>query len=254
MSGRKFPEIGDLVVVTIVEVKNFGVKARLEEYPNVEGFIHIAEVATGWVKHIRDYLREGQKTVCKVISINRDRGNVDLSLKRINDHAKREKIAAWKEDQKANKLMEIVARQLNKSIEECETMFGERLRTKYGTLYAAFQDAAASENWLPGENAPWKKVFADVARQNVSVPYVRIVGYADMYCLEKDGIERIKKSLEAGESQGIEITYVGAPRYRILVTEKDYKKAEEIVKKFVQKIAETAKSNEVHFEFNRAEE
>ncbi|MCL4315255.1 MAG: translation initiation factor IF-2 subunit alpha [Candidatus Thermoplasmatota archaeon] len=254
MNGRKFPEIGDLVVVTIVEVKNFGVKARLEEYPNVEGFIHIAEVATGWVKHIRDYLREGQKTVCKVISINMDRGNVDLSLKRINDHSKREKIAAWKEDQKANKLMEIVARQLNKSVEECESMFGEKLRTKYGTLYAAFQDAAASEEWLPAENAPWKRVFVEVAKQNVSVPYVRIVGYADMYCLESDGIERIIKTLESGQSPGIEITYVGAPRYRILVTEKDYKKAEEIVKKSVQKLTESAKANEVHFEFNRAEQ
>lgn len=76
--SRDLPEPGELVVVTIKEVKNFGATAKLEEYPGHEGFIHIAEVATGWVKHIRDYLREGQKTVCKVLSIDTNRGNVEL--------------------------------------------------------------------------------------------------------------------------------------------------------------------------------
>ena len=47
---QSYPQVGDLVVVTITEVKNFGAKANLEEYRGKEGFIHIAEVATGWVE------------------------------------------------------------------------------------------------------------------------------------------------------------------------------------------------------------
>ena len=251
MSRQKFPEIGDLVVVTIMEVKGFGVKARLEEYPGVEGFIHIAEVATGWVKHIRDYLREGQKTVCKVISVNHERGNVDLSLKRINDHAKREKISLWKEDQKARKLMEIVSRSLGMSEEKCDEEFGDDLRKKYGTLYAAFQEAASSEDFLPEKKGKWKEAFIEVAGQNVAVPSVKIVGYIDAYSTDKDGIIRVKKTLEEGNTDGVHITYVGAPRYRITVTDADYKVAEEKIKLSVQRMTDSAKTNGVQFEFTR---
>ena len=35
----EFPQVGDLVVVTIKEVKNFGAKATLEEYKGKEGLI-----------------------------------------------------------------------------------------------------------------------------------------------------------------------------------------------------------------------
>nr|NIP36032.1 S1 RNA-binding domain-containing protein [Thermoplasmata archaeon]NIS13138.1 S1 RNA-binding domain-containing protein [Thermoplasmata archaeon]NIS21032.1 S1 RNA-binding domain-containing protein [Thermoplasmata archaeon]NIT78497.1 S1 RNA-binding domain-containing protein [Thermoplasmata archaeon]NIW83598.1 S1 RNA-binding domain-containing protein [Thermoplasmata archaeon] len=61
-----FPEEGELVVGTVVKVENFGAFVSLEEYPGKEGFIHVAEVAPGWVKYIRDYVRENQKIVTKV--------------------------------------------------------------------------------------------------------------------------------------------------------------------------------------------
>ncbi|MGC8609053.1 MAG: S1 RNA-binding domain-containing protein, partial [Thermoplasmata archaeon] len=108
MIVKTLPEVGDLVVVKITQVKNFGAEVTLEEYPGVEGYIHISEVATGWVKHIRSYLREGQRTVCKVLNVNTERKNVDLSLKRVNSHQAREKISEWKNEQKADKLFEIL--------------------------------------------------------------------------------------------------------------------------------------------------
>jgi translation initiation factor 2 subunit 1 len=46
---KEYPEEGDLVVVTVREVKNFGAFVLLNEFENKEGFIHIAEVASGWV-------------------------------------------------------------------------------------------------------------------------------------------------------------------------------------------------------------
>lgn len=85
------PEIGDLVVVTVTKVEKFGAEVKLDEYKDLNGFIHIAEVANGWVRYIRDHLREGQKTVCKVLQIDSRRKSVDLSLKRVNEHQKREK-------------------------------------------------------------------------------------------------------------------------------------------------------------------
>ena len=66
----EFPEQGELVIATVKNVKNFGAFVTLDEYEDKEGFIHIAEVATGWVKYIRDFVREGQKIVCKVLKVD----------------------------------------------------------------------------------------------------------------------------------------------------------------------------------------
>lgn len=250
---KDLPETGDLVVVTIKNVKNFGANVRLDEFEGKEGFIHIAEVATGWVKHIRDHLREGQRTVCKVLNVDQERGYIDLSLKRVNDHQKREKISRWKNEQKSSKLLELAADQLGMTVDECEDEFGGFLRKRYGTLYEAFEEAAAEEDWLPEKKGDWKKVIIQIAKENVVPPYVQIGGYIESYSLAPDGIDMIKESLLSGISEGVEIQYAGAPRYRISVKDKDYKSAEERLKISIQSITETSKKNNVVLEFTRAQ-
>lgn len=248
---KNLPEVGDLVVVTIKEVKGFGANVRLEEYPGKEGFIHIAEVATGWVKHIRDYLREGQKTVCKVLNVDTGRGYVDLSLKRVNEHQKRETVSNWKNEQKAEKLLEIVAGQLNLSTEQAEKKFAGKLREQYGSLYDAFEDASASEEWLPETEGDWKPAFEKIAKENVVLPYIKIGGYVEAYSLEPNGVEALKKVLQSAVEDNVKIQYAGAPRYRITVTDKDYKSAEDVLKKAVQNIADASKKEGVITEFIR---
>ncbi|HIG99419.1 MAG TPA: S1 RNA-binding domain-containing protein, partial [Thermoplasmata archaeon] len=106
---KEYPEEGELVVGTITKVQGFGAFVSLDEYPNKEGFIHISEIATGWVKRIRNFVREKQKVVCKVVHVDEAKKHIDLSLKKVNDHQRREKIQDWKNAQKATKLFEMVA-------------------------------------------------------------------------------------------------------------------------------------------------
>ncbi len=248
---KDLPEVGDLVVVTIKEVKGFGANVKLEEYPGTSGFIHIAEVATGWVKHIRDYLREGQKTVCKVLNVDKGRGYVDLSLKRVNEHQKRETVANWKNDQKAEKLLEIVASQIGISVDQAEKQFASDLREQYGALWDAFEDASASEEWLPEKDGEWKAAFEKIAKENVVLPYIKIGGYVEAYSLESNGVEALKQVLQSAVDENVKIQYAGAPRYRITVTDKDYKSAEDVLKKAVQKITDSSKKKGVITEFTR---
>ncbi|MGF3554653.1 MAG: S1 RNA-binding domain-containing protein, partial [Thermoplasmatota archaeon] len=142
MIKKNYPNVGDLVVGTVVKVQNFGAFVTLDEYPGKEGFIHIAEIATGWVKRIRNHIRERQKVVCKVMHVDKIKNHVDLSLKRVNEHQKREKIQEWKNSQKSEKLTEMLSKKLNKSVEKCYDEFGNDLIKKYGSLYAAFEEAA----------------------------------------------------------------------------------------------------------------
>ncbi len=146
--GAEFPEEEELVVCTIKSVKNFGAFVSMEEYQGKEGFIHVTEIASGWVKRMSDFVREGQRVVCKVMKIDASKGHVDLSLKKVNDHQKREKIQTWKNEQKSEKLMEFVAQRLETTVDACYEEFGDALVDKYGTMYAALEAAAGSPKRL----------------------------------------------------------------------------------------------------------
>ena len=251
---REMPEVGDLVVVTVKEVQNYGAIVQLDEYPGVSGFIHIAEVATGWIKHIKDFVRVNQRTVCKVLNVDPNRRHVDLSLKRVNEHQKREKIEEWKNDQKSYKLLEIVAREANISDNSKVKNIENYLISEYGSVYDAFFEAASSKDFMKNRDEPWKNVFIKVSKENISIPMVKIGGEIDMYSLAPNGIELIKNALDIGDDSNIEITYAGSPRYRISVIDEDYKSAEEKLKNVLDAVSTKCKKNNISYSFARDEQ
>lgn len=232
---RGFPEHGELVVCTVKNVKNFGAFVTLDEYDDKEGFVHVRDVATGWVKYIRDYIREGQKIVCKVLGVDSSKGHIDLSLKSVNEHQKREKIQQWKNEKKAEKLMEIIAERMSISIDDAYDMFGNDLLDVYETLYGAFEAVVADqEDFVQDFSGDWLDTFIEVAKENVVPPSVQIDGILELTSSAPDGMERVKHALMAAEAcadgYDVEITCVGCPKYRIVVTAAEYKEAEEIMK------------------------
>ena len=111
MQDREWPQEAELVVCTVENVKDFVAFVSLDEYGGRQGLIPISEIATGWIKYIRDHIREGQKIVCKVLNVDRSRGHIDLSLKDVNEHQRREKIREWKNESKAQKWLGFAAEQ-----------------------------------------------------------------------------------------------------------------------------------------------
>jgi translation initiation factor 2 subunit 1 len=232
---QEFPTDNELVIGRVREVKNFGVFVALEEYPGKEGLIPVKEVAHGWVKYIRDYVREGNIVVCKVLRVSIERGHIDLSLKAVNDHQKRERIQEWKNEQRAEKLIEIVSQVMKKELEECYTEFGYDLINKYGGLYQAFEEAAIDEETLKndGFKGKWFKPLVKVAQDNITLPLVTIRGVISVTVPGGQGVIKIKnalvKSLATDPKNRVSIHYLGAPKYRIEVTALDYKTAEELM-------------------------
>ena len=230
---KGWPEAGDLVVCTVVNVVDFGAFVQLDEYNKKEGLIHISEVASGWVKYIRDHVREGQKIVCKVLSVDPSRSHIDLSFKDVNEHQRRAKIQEWKNEQKAEKWLEFVAEATNESKEDLY----DQLTDKFGSLYYMFEEAALrGPEALQGLRHEVTIEIAHVAKENVKVPYVYITGYVDLTCPKPNGIDVIKRALKAAiksedDEIRFDVSYIGAPRYRIRTVALDYKKAENAMKK-----------------------
>jgi len=255
----EFPEIGDLVVCTVQNVKNFGAFVSLDEYGGKEGFIHVRDVATGWVKYIRDHVREGQKIVCKVLGVDREKGHIDLSLKQVNDHQRREQIQEWKNEKKAEKLLEIVGTKIGKTLDVAYDEVGEKLITEFGTLFSAFEEGAVNPNALKdlGLDKKWLGAILEVAKENIQLPSVMIDGMIEASVAGPDGVDHLKSALALGvksEEGGVSIHYVGAPRYRITVNAEDYKLAEDEMKSAVERITTAVEKAGGTVTFKRKEE
>ncbi len=74
---------------------------------------------------------------------------------------------------------------------------------------------------------------------------------------KSDGIEIIKKALtditKKGKDSKVEITYLGAPKYRLAVTSRDFKSAEREIKPILSQIQQMIEKKKGTFKFTREE-
>lgn len=261
MERSGWPDEGDNVVCSVKRVTDFGAFVELDEYGHKEGLIHISDVASGWVKYIRDHVREGQKIVCKVLYVDTAKHHIDLSLKDVNEHQRREKIQEWKNEQKAEKWIEYVAKTVKISVEELPKLT-DLFYDKFGSVYAAFEKSRFEGTSILTKIGVGKEVadaITKVAHDNLKKPQVEISGYIDLTCYLPDGIEHIKKALGIAnkvdnDEFNVNISYVGAPRYRIHVIAPDYKKAEGVLKKAAQSAIDIIEKAGGSGEFHRYSE
>jgi len=252
--SQEWPNEGELVVGTVYKVLNYGAFAHLEEYEGKEAFIHISEVSSGWVKNIRDHVRENQKIVARVLRVNPKKGHVDVSLKRIREDQRTKKIQHWKVEQKAEKFLELAAKNIDKNLDIAYEEVGYKLMDSFGDIYAAFESAADEGETVlinEGIEETWAKTIADVALKNITPPEVQITGYLDIKTFDPEGVEIIKKALKAAESDNIEVQSVGAPRYRITVRSSDYILAEKDLKTAAKRCIDIINSSNGVGEFLR---
>jgi translation initiation factor 2 subunit 1 len=235
---KDYPEIGEYVIATAVKLQEHGVYVNLDEFEK-NGYIPIGEIASTWVKNIKDFVKEGQKLVLKVIRIDDKKGHIDLSLRKVTEREKKDKRIQWKKSKRAEKLLEGAAKSLNKDYAEAVKSVGIPLEDYFGDLYAALEAVTTKgPDALKPAGMPesWAKVLYETAKDHIETPAVQVTGIIQLNSPKPRGVEDIKRALLEGKKVTpknggkVEITYLGAPRYRVVVTAKDYKIAEEIMK------------------------
>lgn len=238
---KGFPEEGEFVICTVTRILPYGAFVSLEEYDK-DGFIPIGEIASIWVRNIRDYIKENQKAVAKVLSIDRRKGHIDLSIRRVNDFQRKKKLEEWKRLQKAFKLLELAGRKIGKSVDELYYGLGVKFEEKFGELYAGFEEAVRGNReaveLIPEE---FREEVISIARENVTIPKVKISGFLELKSYAWNGVEIVKEALKkakqaaseekAENEASVEILYMSPPRYKLSVIADNYKIAEKILKK-----------------------
>src|SRR4030043_700631 len=133
MSEHKpeWPEFGDLVIASIESVMDYGAYANLDEYHR-RGFLHISEISSARIRNVRDFVRESQKMVLKVLRVDVEKGHIDLSLRRVTKRERIEKIKSWKKERKGDALLRGVAEKLGLSVDEVYEQAGGGVDEHFG--------------------------------------------------------------------------------------------------------------------------
>jgi len=237
-SMSELPEENELVIARVKKILDYGAFCELPEY-KVDGFLHLSEVAPRWIKNIHEFLSEGQRLVLKVIRVDKAKGQVDVSLKRVSEEEKRKKLEAYNKEARARKIIEVALQQANAKA-ETQRIY-EEVEKKYGSLdnflmeildrgEKVFEEIEGIE--FP-EKA--KELIIDIVKRSVKRPVAKVKATFTIKVYENNGVDIIKKVLSEAEKFG-EIKYLGAPRYSITVVDEDFKKANKKVQEAMETI------------------
>jgi translation initiation factor 2 subunit 1 len=255
---KKLPEEGDIVIATIREVMGHGAYVMLDEYNEMTGFLHISEIATGWIRNIERYVKPKQKAVLKVIRVDRTRAEVDLSLKQVSGEERKSKLIEIKKNEKASVFMEIIKSKTkitDKELNEIE----DKILQKYDYVYDIFETVARKgidgiQNL--GLSSEVLKAIEEESNK-IQIPHVEIRGILEVSVKRHDGIDVIKNILSAVEtsksSANVSVTYIGAPKYRIIIIAENFKVAEKVMNNVVEKVRSNIDKYHGTFNFVREE-
>ncbi len=250
-----FPEEEELVLCTVTGINPHSVFCTLDEYGGRTGMIHISEIAPGRIRNIREYVQEGKKVVCKVLLINKEKGHIDLSLRRVNEIQKRNKLNQVKQEQLAEKIIEYVAKQQGESALAVYNKVYEKLIPKYGTIFAAFEQTAQDQ--LNLETVIDKKLaknLTEAIKARIKPPEVTIGGDMKLTSYAPEGLQEVKDALSIATKAGVKVRYLGAGAYHMEVTAEDYKDAEKLLKNAIDPVLEFAEKKDMTAEWVRKED
>ena len=248
-SQTVFPEVGDLVIATVTRVEDYGAYVKLDEYKAVEGLVHISEISTTWVRNIRDHARQGQKLVLKVLRVNPQRNQIDLSLRRVTGREKSEKMLEWKKERKADAILKSAADKLQRpepEIDDLRTV----LLDKFGSLYEPLEESIDNGTEAlakAGVSPEWAQALVEISKTKIRLERSKVRATLSIVCHKPGGLDIIKQSLAAAKKvrkprgTDVRIYTIGSPKYRVEVESSSFESAEKTLNSVIEEAISSIK-------------
>ncbi|MBI4021640.1 MAG: hypothetical protein HY369_05340 [Candidatus Aenigmarchaeota archaeon] len=220
---RGLPERDELVVCRVIKLFPNSATVQLLEY-NRPGMMHVSEVASRWVRDIREFLKENQYVVCRVVRVEGE--TISVSMKRVRHEDTSKAMNEFKRERKAENILEQIAKTMKKSLEQAYQEVGFLLQEEFGSLTKAFDLAVKNPDLLKTKGVPpaWAKAITEVVQKRFGGKTYVLKGDLELRCYQPDGIAVIKSLLAGVEKRGFQVSYISAPTYRLVATGNDVKK------------------------------
>lgn len=221
------PQESEIVICTVTKIQNHSVFVSLNDFEGKSAIMHISEVSPGRIRNLNDYVKVGKVIVCKVISINAQKGHIDVSLRRVSESQRREKTELVKQEQKSEKIVEFVAKELGVEVKPFYSKIFKVISKTYDYLNQAFEDVIVGEFDLATLKLDEKStaLLDEIIRQRIKPPIVQIKSKLHIECYESGGVNTIKDlliSFEELDPEKIKILYLGGGSYSVTMTSESY--------------------------------
>jgi len=251
------PDLDEYVIATVRKIMPYGAFCSLDEYGDIETFLHVSEVSSGWIRNIREHVKEGQRIVAKVVRIDSQKNQIDVSLKRVTEADRKRKLLSFTNEQRATKLLEHCAKKMKVSAQQAVLEAGNALVAEYGDLYSAFESISNGQHPASKIKPEWLAVITEVAKQEIKpkVASQRYVLKVESY--DGNGVSIVRKVLsevEASAPEGVKVSihYVGAPNYYVDAAAKDYKTLDKWLAKVTALVSDQVKPDLTEFSMEKA--
>ena len=251
---QEMPEQGEIILATVTKVMDHGAYVTLDEYDDIQGFLHISEIAPGWIRSVNRFVKDGEKKVLLVKKVKAV--DIDLSLKQVTKDQKKQKLKEVKKYEKGKTLLQNVQDKTKLTDEEIEKL-EDVIYSKFDSVYDAFIEIGRNgiESVKDLKLAKKTATVIDEICSKIKLPSVEIRGIMEITNSKSNGIEVIKKVLldVLKKDSKMDITYLGAPKYRISITSEDFKSAEKTLKPIISEIQTNIEKKKGSFKFTREE-
>ena len=230
------PREGECVFCTVTKVQYHSVFAKLDEYERKSGMIHISEISPGRIRNINDYVKEGKVIICKILRINKERGHIDLSLRRVNESQRRAKVEERKQQVIAENIIQSyiqLHKDKNLEIKKLYLEISSPLLKQFPTLYAAFEDVV--ENDFNLVNAGLDKDLVTelevIIRERIKPKQVNIISTLSVESYDSNGVDilnSLMKKVVAVNNEQLKVQFLGSGSFKCEITTPDYAQAESI--------------------------
>ena len=232
MIRKGLPAEGELVVAKVKKVTPYSAFADMLEYDG-EIMIHISEVSSTWVKNINKFLHQGEIIVARIVKVDPEKGYVDASIRRVSSGEKKRRMNQYKVDVKMERLLEMLGKKYNKSLDQMYKELGNEIINKYVSFYDFYVEIREKgEAALKPIKSPLKKEFYDLIKEQVKTNKLVMKRTVEVKSYEPNGVDVVKKELSKLKSKyGAKIYTIGPPRYVVEIQVDSYKEGEKIFSK-----------------------
>lgn len=246
-----YPEVDDLVMVTVQQIADMGAYVTLNEYNNLEGMVLLSELSRRRIRSVQRLIRVGKTEVVVVLRVDREKGYIDLSKRRVSPEEVEKFEEKFNKSKAVHSIMRHVAEKLDMPLEELYQQVGWPLYKKYGHAFEAFKlalnDAEAVWSSLPGPVDPAirAELMQSIVRR-LTPQKLKLRADVEVACFGYEGIDAVRAALAAGEAVStediaIKVKLVAPPLYVLLSTCMDKSRGLELMTRALEQIEATIK-------------
>lgn len=258
MYESQFPDVNDLVMVTVRNIAEMGAYVTLNEYNDIEGMVLLSELSRRRIRSVQRLIRVNKTEVVIVLRVDKEKGYIDLSKRRVSPEDVDKFEEKYSKSKTVHSIMRHVAEKRDMQLEDLYKAIGWPLYRKFGHAYDAFKQAIADPEkmWaalrehhqadaddLYSDAETRRQLTAEIVRR-LTPQKVKVRADIEVACFAYEGIDAIRSALAAGEASASEefplkIRLVAPPLYVLQMQCLDKNRGLEAMQSAIDKIEQS---------------